>query len=242
MQPDATQLLEIAGIDTPLVGVYDTDDSAAFAPLVSPKAGKWACVFMYYPRWLKGDTLHLTVDNYGCGGAGTFMLDRQTRTRAEYIDFLCDDEGLKIDKTVMGRWIDGTRHYRPKSGNLFIGPLKPDHYQHLKTVTFFVNPDQLTLLITGAHYRHAPGDPPPVTAPFASGCGQLVALFDDLEVPHAVIGGTDIAMRRFLPPEILAFTVTRPMFEQLLTLDEKSFLYKPFWQTARRARERQHKP
>ena len=136
----------------------------------------------------------------------------------------------------MGRWIDGAPHFRPVHGHLLIGPLKSDQYDFLKTVTFLVNPDQLSLLLTGAHYRHAPGDPPAVIAPFASGCGLLAPMFDDLEAPQAAIGATDIAMRQYLPAELLSFTVTKPMFERLCALDEKSFLYKPFWQNLSKAR------
>ena len=93
---------------------------------------------------------------------------------------------------------------------------------------FYVTPDQLGVLALGAQYHSAPGDPPPVIAPFGSGCMHLVSLFDDLSIPQALVGATDIAMRHYLPPEVLAFTVTRPMFEQLCALDERSFLYKPF--------------
>jgi hypothetical protein len=88
----------------------------------------------------------------------------------------------------------------------------------------------------GAQYNSSPGDPLPVVAPFGSGCMELVSLFEDLRIPQAIIGATDIAMRQFLPPHILAFTVTTPMFEQLCELDEKSFLYKPFWKNLRKAR------
>lgn len=45
-------------------------------------------------------------------------------------------------------------------------------------------------------------------------------------------------MRRFIPPEILAFTVTRPMFEELCALDERSFLDKPFWKELQKVREK----
>jgi len=65
---------------------------------------------------------------------------------------------------------------------------------------------------------------------------ELVPLFEDLNIPQAVIGSTDIAMRHFLLPDILAFTVTKPMFIQLCDLDEKSFLYKQFWKNLRKAR------
>jgi hypothetical protein len=64
----------------------------------------------------------------------------------------------------------------------------------------------------------------------------LVTLFNDLNTSQAIIGGTDIAARQFLPPDILAFTVTKPMFRQLCNLDERSFLYKQFLKDLKKAR------
>ena len=88
----------------------------------------------------------------------------------------------------------------------------------------------------GAQYNNSPGDPPAVIAPFGSGCMELCPLFENLDIPQAMIGSTDIAMRQYLPPDILAFTVTKPMFKQLCELDERSFLYKPFWEDLIKAR------
>jgi hypothetical protein len=96
-----------------------------------------------------------------------------------------------------------------------IGPLRMEQYEYLKTITFYVNPDQISLLITGAEYNNALLSYNPVAAVYGSGCGQLAAVFDDFDTPKAMIGGTDIAMRPYLPSDILAFTVTKPMFEQL---------------------------
>ena len=87
----------------------------------------------------------------------------------------------------------------------------------------------------GANYDSGPDDPPAVIAPFGSGCGQMVQ-FDDLSIPQAIIGSTDIAMRQYLPPEIMAFTITKSLFEKLCCLDEKSFLHKPFWQNLKKRR------
>ena len=39
-------------------------------------------------------------------------------------------------------------------------------------------------------------------------------------------------------PELLALTATRPMYELLCALDERSFLAKPFWKQLRQARGR----
>jgi hypothetical protein len=119
---------------------------------------------------------------------------------------------------------------------VLLGPLRVEGYPYLKSVTFLANPDQLSVLLLGAQYHSAPGDPPPVIAPFGSGCMELIPLFEDLDRPQAIIGATDIAMRHYLPPDLLAFTVTRPMFQRLCGLDERSFLHKPFLERLRKAR------
>jgi hypothetical protein len=239
MQPDPTNLLEQIGFTIPLIGFYDAPDPSPFVPLVEPELGRRSCVFTFYRRWLDGKTLHITRENYGCGGAGHWICGVETRSRQDFVKFLADDEGLKSSHTLMNQWLDFSKPYTQQHPHILIGPLRQDGglYPYLQSITFFVNPDQLSVLLLGAQYNSAPGDTSPVIAPFGSGCMQLVTLFENLSIPQAVIGATDIAMRRHLPPEILALTVTKPMFEQLCELDEHSFLYKPFWANLRKARE-----
>lgn len=233
-----TYLLKVAQIDLPLIGFYDAPDPAPFKPVVQPKPGKWACVFMFYKSWLAGKTLQCQRDNYGCGGMGTYLFDTVTRSREEYIRFLREDEGLKATDDLMAEWIDDSTHYQPEHPYLFFGPMKEDQYAYLKSITFLVNPDQLSLLVTGAHYQQGRFDPTTILVPFASGCGLLGPFFDDMNKPQAIIGSTDIAMRKYFPHDIMAFTVTKPMYEQLCSLDEKSFLSKPFWQKVVKARNK----
>jgi len=236
MPPDPASLLKRLDLTTPLIGLYDVPDPAGFEPLVRPKEGTRVCLFNYYRRWLKGETLHLTGDNPGCGGAGRWLFGVESRPREEFIEFLADEEGLKASHERMGEWLDHRRTYQPEHPHLLVGPLRADKYRYVKTITFLVNPDQLSALIIGANYDRSPAEPPAVTAPFGSGCSQLLPLFPDLDRPAAIIGATDLAMRKALPPEMLAFTVTRAMYEMLCQLDEGSFLYKPFWLDLRRAR------
>ena len=236
IQPDPTNLMKIAGIKNPLVGFYDAPDPARFEPSVTPKPDTRVCVFAFYKAWLKGETLHLTADNYGCGGAANSLFNIQTRSREEFVKFLADEEGLRASHDLLNQWLDKRKPYQLQHQNILIGPLKKDMYQYLKTVTFFVNPDQLSLLMTGAYYHSSPNDTVPVIAPFGSGCMELAPALVDIEAPQAIIGATDIAMRQYLPPDILAFTVTKPMFERLCSLDQKSFLYKPFWKRLQKAR------
>ena len=145
---------------------------------------------------------------------------------------------MKASGELVGQSIDKTPAYKPENPNILVGPFKNDQFEYLKTVTFFINPDQLSLFVVGAYYHQGLSSPPLVTSPFAAGCGLLAPLFDDLESPKAIIGATDIAMRKFLPSDIMAFTVTKPMYQQLSALDETSFLDKPFWQDLKKARGR----
>ena len=75
-----------------------------------------------------------------------------------------------------------------------------------------------------------------MTVPFGSGCSELVVTFRDLGKPQAAIGGTDIAMRNQLPPDVFGFTVTIPMFARLCALGEDSFFGKGFLRRLRSAR------
>jgi len=232
-QPDFSCLIKRTGITFPLIGFYDVPDIGLFEPIQETKA----CVFAYYKQWEKGKSLLLTKEQYGCGGAGSWLCDVRTRTREQYVKFLGDEEGLKANHELMGLWLDNLRPYKQHYPNLVIGPLKAEGYKYLKTITFFVTPDQMSMLMIGAQLNSAPSDPEPVIAPFGSGCMQLISHFKNLAVPQAMIGAMDMAMRKYLPAEIMAFTVTKPMFEQLSNLDESSFLEKRFFNELQRIRK-----
>jgi hypothetical protein len=238
VRPDPSTLLAALDLRTPLIGLYDAPEPQAFAPLVSPKpsAGRGPCVFHFYRRWLNGETLHLTADDFGCRGCGRALFGVQALERDDLVDFLWRDEGLRASRELMAAWVDGAPTYWPAHGNVLIGPLRPDLSEYLRTVTFWVNADQLSVLQHGAYHHHALGDPDPVTVPFGSGCSELVVPFRDLNEPQAAIGGTDVAMRGDLPANVLAFTVTVSMFARLCSLGEDSFLGKGFLARLRSAR------
>ncbi|HPJ93352.1 MAG TPA: DUF169 domain-containing protein [Deltaproteobacteria bacterium] len=236
MLPDPSNLIKQLDLNIPLMGFYDAPLTQGFEPLIRPEPGKHQCIFCFYENWLKGETLVITKDNFGCSGAGSCLCDVQTRTKENLVKFLKEGEGLKATSEIMNEWVDHREPYVQEHPFLLIGPFKSDRYDLVKTVTFFVNPDQLSSLIIGANYRSVPGDIPAVIAPFGAGCMELLPLFSDLNVPQAIIGATDIAMRQYLPGDIMAFTVTKPMFEQLCSLGKDSFLYKPFLKNLKKAR------
>ncbi len=233
-QPDPLRLLKQLDLKLPILGFYDAPDPVPFAPTVTPKEG--ACIFSHYANWLKGETLQLTPTQFGCRGAGRWLCGAQSFGGEKFIEFLVDTEGLKDSHELMARSNEKSRPYKMEHPFLFIGPLHENQWEFLKSVVFLVNPDLLSALAIGAQYHADPADPAPVLAPFGSGCSQLIN-FPDLNQPQAIIGGTDIAMRQHLPPDLLLFTVTPSMFARLCSLDERSFLYKGFWKRLCDARQ-----
>lgn len=235
MQPDPTNLLSILEISNPLIGFYDTPEKSLFEPFTVVRP----CLFSCYQGWMQGESTCLSEQNVKtiqCPGAGYWNCNVATVPSEDVAHYLAVQEGLKASPDLMCQWLASQLPYKKKHDYIVIGPLRMEQYEYLKTITFYVNPDQISLLITGAEYHNASASYHPVTAAYGSGCGQLAAVFDDFDTPKAVIGGTDIAMRPYLPCDTLAFTVTKPMFEQLCLLDEKSFLHKSFWNNIKQAR------
>ena len=240
-QEKVDALREALRIDTPVIAVYDSSDTEAFKPLV--RSGGIDCCFMYYQRWLKGDTLVLTSEGKGCPG-GLFHLGLRDSIMPNIEYFLtCGTEelrgeGLKASPEIAREMLKTRNPVKSKSGNILIGPLKLDQWASVKTLSFFVDPDRLSALMTLSGYwstKHM------VVAPFGSGCSLLWRAVEEEGGEKAVIGGTDIAMRRHLPPDTLAFTVPPQLFYQMVNVSPGSFLERDWWAALMEVREKKRK-
>lgn len=238
MIPNPKKLLEISGIEKPLIGFYDVPDPKPFEPFTRPER----CIFSSYGDWMKGYSSQISEGNSSCKGGGYWVggtmpdwaletADPDLSPLENFARRLNQREGFKSSDQLMCQWLENLPPYHIENGYVVIGPINDSQYSYLKTVTFYVNPDQLSLLIHGAEYNNASIIDHPIITAFGSGCGQMAALLGDIntDIPRAVIGATDMAMREHLPFDILAFTVNKPMYRQLCELDENSFLHKHFW-------------
>ncbi len=105
-----------------------------------------------------------------------------------------------------------------------------------RSITFFVNPDQLSALIVLANYGR--GDNENVFIPFAAGC-QSIGVYPykeaDAEKGRAVVGLTDISarvhIRQQLGDNLMTFTTPMSLFDEMEENVEGSFLQRPTWQT-----------
>jgi hypothetical protein len=94
----------------------------------------------------------------------------------------------------------------------------------------------LAALMTLAAYWSS--DPDFIHAPFSSGCGLMLRELESQDRERAVIGCTDIAMRKYIPPEIMAFTVSANHLERMMNFPDDAFLNKSWWNDLMDGRER----
>lgn len=229
-------LLEKLNLKYPLLGVYDAPPESSFKKLIAPPENKRICMFAYFNQWAKGKTLKLSKDNSGCKGCGYWWFNKESQSQEDFVKFLVEDEGLKDTNDKMEQWLLDNNTYKPEYDSIFVGPIDDEFERFVKTITFWVNADQLSVLSLAAYYFNESGSKPPIMTPFGSGCMQALTLFEDFEQPRAIIGSMDIAMRQYLPSNYFAFTVTLPLFKLFMNIDEKSFLNKPFLSTLLKTR------
>jgi len=247
-QQAVERLLEKLRLTTPVIAVYDAEPGPAFEPMVRSAGG--ACCFAYYHKWVNGETLVIQRDDrgtfgkpaYGCMGLQSALGFR--RSYAPWMaNFLTDGngapmgEGLKATPALAQEFIDRAKPMDPAGDYMLMGPLKLSEWPSVRSVTLFADPDRLSALMTLASYYSS--SPQEILAPFSSGCGLMWRELINLGGGHALIGCTDIAMRRYIPRELLALCVTPDRFEQMVQFPDNSFLDKEWWNALLESRQRE---
>lgn len=231
---------------TPLIALYDAAPDDSFAPMVEAKGN--ACCFAYYQRWLKGETLVVRrgadedfhSPHHGCPGLQSH-LGFNEKYPPWMANFLTDGkngaplgEGLKASPNLAREYLDHIVYPQPSTDTVLMGPLRLDHWGEVRTITFFADPDRLSALMTLATLWTSESET--IQTPFSSGCGLLWEVFGHHKQDRAVIGCTDIAMRRYIPRDLLCLTVTPARFEQMADFPDDAFLMQSWWQELMAAR------
>lgn len=106
-----------------------------------------------------------------------------------------------------------------------------------QTITFFVNPDQLSALVVLANYGR--GDNENVIIPYAAGC-QTIGIYPYREAkskkPRAVVGLTDLSARLYIRKQLgdnhlMTFSTPFAFFEEMEQNVPGSFLKRHTWQS-----------
>ncbi len=232
------KISEQLGLTDPVIALSQADDYSPFEPVIEFAGKGHQCVWAAYNDWKAGKTLALSAGKHGCSGAGRSLLNLPAPEGFDIVKMLYDVEGLKASRELVEQFLDNQVRYKPTHKYVLVGPLRPELIEMADTVSFLVNPDQLSALVTAALYHTAEFAPNTIRTIMCSGC-CLLAPFGDEKKPLATIGAMDMAMRPYVPTDLIAFTVNIPMFEQIITMDDNNFLNKSFWNRVRKAREKE---
>jgi hypothetical protein len=109
----------------------------------------------------------------------------------------------------------------------------------IKSITFFVDSDQLSVLVVLANYLEP--DLENVSVPWAAAC-QVIGIFGyrelEREHPRAIIGLTGIPARHntrvSLGANVLSFTIPWPLFLKMDENEDASFFKRRTWDQSRR--------
>ncbi|MBE0467146.1 MAG: DUF169 domain-containing protein [Candidatus Desulforudis sp.] len=241
------------------VAVILTDEKPEGA--VQFKEGRWGCVAALFAGAAKGKTAVFDEKTFGCLGGGTGLgFGNQYVHFPGGIEYFIstgnpDLAGAPEGEAVVRRrpeLAEGERYVKsPEEARKFVESLPvtrvPTTYVVFKPldqvtpeerpalVSFLATPDQLSALVVLAHYDR--GGERVVFAPFGAGChtvGIIPLAEARADKPRAVIGLTDVTVRRLVDKDLLSFTVPYEMFLQMDANVAGSFLEKEPWDKIRR--------
>jgi hypothetical protein len=249
MQPTnekVKRLMDALRLDTPILAVYDSEITDEFEPVV--RASGSTCCFAYYKQWLQGKTVAFIKGEGGFGDPknGCYGAHASFGLKEEYPPFMAHlltdgegapmGEGLKATAELAQEYLDRASAPSFSSGSALVGPLRLEQWGTVRSVTFLADPDRLSALITLASFWSS--DPEFVVAPFSSGCGLMLRELEGQDRERAVVGSTDIAMRKYIPADMLSLSVLPPLFARMIDFPDNAFLGKEWWNDLMKSRGR----
>lgn len=207
--------------------------------------GRWGCSGAMLTAVTKGKKVVFSRENFGCegGGVGLGFLNTFSAGMEYFLSNSAPEdlplryknrqsEGYKKSAALTRQWMD---NIQPVDFAEKYVVFKPLHEVDMasetpQSIVFYVNPDQLTALIVLANYESAENDR--VIAPFASGCQgvcRLSLLENKKKRPRAIIGMTDISVRLYMEPDLLAFSMPYALYQEMEANAEGSFLDRHLW-------------
>ncbi len=108
--------------------------------------------------------------------------------------------------------------------------------ENVRSITMLVDTDQLSALVVLANHEHPEREN--VAIPFAAGC-QIIGVFMyremDSNTPRGLVGLTDLSarknVRRVLGKDVMSFSMTPAMYQELEANVESSFLTRQTWKS-----------
>ena len=220
---------------------------------------KFGCVTAMLSAAAKGRTAAFDRKTFGCPGGGTGLgFGNRYLQFPGGIENFVSNGNPEFCKTEIGQklaqqltHLEHGEHYvkNPEIAKKMVDSLPmtdvPAEYVVFKplesvaedevpqVVVFFANPDQLTALVVLVNYSRVAYDNN-VIAPWGSACQQIGIMTykeGEAENPRAVIGLTDMTIRKMFDKDILSFSVPYKMYLEMESNVVGSFLEMHDWQS-----------
>ena len=214
------------------------------------KEGSRGCAAAMLSVAAKGRTAVFDRKTYGCPGGGTglgfgncyvgFPIDRLLSTggKAELPNGQTFDMGegerFFASPELTSRWMADLPYRDVPTEFIVCKPLdQVAEGEDVSLVMLFVNPDQLSALVTLAGFRR--GAVNATTSPWGAACQSILFAHAEAESenPRAVIGFFDISQRDKIAKELLSFTMPISMYQEMEASVDDSFLGTHIWQKLR---------
>jgi len=215
------------------------------------KEGSRGCVGAMLYAAAKGRTVVFDRKTFGCPGGGTglgfgncyaaFAIDRLLSTggKAELPNGQVFDmgEGERFFESpeAAARWAAALPYHDVPTEFIVCKPLdQVAEGEDVSLVLMFVNPDQISALVTLAGFRRGGFDA--TVAPWGAACQSILFAHAEAgsENPRGVIGFFDISQRRKIEKELLSFTMPYRKYLEMESSVDESFLSTPMWQKLRK--------
>ncbi|HHW43474.1 hypothetical protein GFC01_01630 [Desulfofundulus thermobenzoicus] len=247
-----SKIAEATGLRYPPVAIILTNDRPEGA--LQFKEGRWGCVGAMFMAAARGRTAVFDRKTFGCLGGGVGLgFGNQYVHFPGGIEYFISTGNKEFFKTCSSHMRtsaaleEGEGYFKsPEIAKKFVDALPmtdvPTEYVVFKPldqmgeeekpeiIVFLANADQLSALAVLANYDRGAGQS--VIVPFGAGCHTLFIIpYNEArsEQPRAVIGLTDISVRKHIDKDLLSFAVPYKMFRQMEANVEGSFLQKETW-------------
>jgi uncharacterized protein (DUF169 family) len=246
-----SQIAEALALKYPPVAVVLTDTKPAERAL-QLKEGGWGCAAALLRSAFRGKTIVFDRKTSGCPGGGTglgfgncytgFPIDHLLSTGGEHAlgngqtYDMGEGERFFESPELADRWARALPFRDATTEFIVCKPLdKVAEEENVSLVLMLANPDQLSALVTLAGFRR--GSINATVSPWGAACQSILFAFAEAErerePPRGVIGFFDISQRRRIDRELLSYTMPYPMYLEMESSVDDSFLATAMWHKLR---------
>ena len=239
-----SQIAEAIALKLAPVAVLFADEKPAAT--LQFKEGGWGCTAAMMLAAAKGRVAVFNRQTSGCPGGGTglgfgncytgFPIERLLSTggQATLADGskydMHEGERFHASPEITERWVQALPYRNAPTEYIILKPLAQiSDNEKPSLVIMFVNPDQLSALVTLAGFRT--GAIHTSVSPWGGACQSMLFARAEAEKgqPSGVIGFFDIAQRSKVDREMLTYTMPYRLFLEMEASVEESFLRTDAW-------------